>query len=181
MPGFRGAPATVGSMVLAAALLGGCGTGDTTYPRSADQRGGATAAPRTTVTGDQGLILLGPGSVLETPGPAETGGGVGVNALLWRASLDTIAFLPLASADPFGGVIITDWHSPPDVVGERVKVHVYILSRDLRADGLRVAVFRQRDNGKGQWVTAAVDDRTAAELESAILFRARQFRVAGIE
>ena len=42
------------------------------------------------------------------------GTGLGVNSFLWRASLDTLSFMPLASADPFGGVIITDWYAPPD-------------------------------------------------------------------
>ena len=71
------------------------------------------------------------------------GGGIGVNSYLWRASLDTIAFMPLSSADPFGGVIITDWYTPPETPGDRFKISVYILGRQLRADGIRVALFRQ--------------------------------------
>ena len=74
-----------------------------------------------------------------------TGGKVtlGVNSYLWHASLDTLSFMPLASADPFGGVIITDWYSAPDAPNERLKVTIYILDRSLRADGLKIAVFRQ--------------------------------------
>lgn len=67
----------------------------------------------------------------------EGGGGIGVNSYLWRASLDTLSFMPLSSADPFGGVIITDWYSPAESPGERFKVTVYILDRRLRADGIR--------------------------------------------
>jgi hypothetical protein len=69
---------------------------------------------------------------------------VAVNAFLWRASLDTINFIPLVSADPFGGVIITDWYTPAETPNERMKVQITILDRDLRADGVRVSVFKQQ-------------------------------------
>lgn len=167
--------------LLGAALLAGCGGNETAFPRSADQRGGATYENRETVFGEGGLTLLGDDSIFEGDAAAGTGGGIGVNSFLWRASLDTISFMPLASADPFGGVIITDWHSPPEAASERFKVNVYILGRDLRADGVRAAVFRQLDNGSGQWVDAKVDEQTAVDLENAILTRARQLRVAGLE
>lgn len=105
------------------------------------------------------------------------GGGVAVNGFLWRASLDTMSFMPLSSADPFGGVIITDWYVPPESPEERFKVQVYILDRQLRADGLRVTAFRQVRDSRGEWVDAGVRTETAAELENAILTRARQLRI----
>ena len=107
--------------------------------------------------------------------------GIGVNGFLWRASLDTLSFMPLASADPFGGVIITDWYSPPESPNERFKVTTYILGRQLRSDGLRVAVFKQQlADGRG-WVDTAVEDETAPKLEGAILSRARELRIASAE
>jgi Domain of unknown function (DUF3576) len=107
------------------------------------------------------------------------GGGVlGVNSLLWRASLDTVSFMPLVSADPFGGVIITDWYSPPSTPGERFKINIYILGRQLRADGIRASVFHQVQQGTA-WADAAVAPNTATDLENAILTRARQMRIAG--
>ena len=87
------------------------------------------------------------------------GSGVAVNSFLWHASLDTVSFMPLASADPFGGIIITDWYSPPDTPNERFKVNIFILGRELRADGVRVSVFRQTRDGGGQWVDAPVDPK----------------------
>lgn len=106
-------------------------------------------------------------------------GGIGINGYLWRASLDAISFLPLSSADPFGGVIITDWYSPPDTPNERIKVTVYILDKRLRADGLRISIFRQtRQNGA--WVEASVAPQTARQLENAILTRAREMRIANV-
>lgn len=110
-----------------------------------------------------------------------SGESITVNSYLWRASLDTISFLPLNTADPFGGVIITDWYSPPETPNERFKVTVYILDRELRADGLRVAVFRQTRETNAGWVEAKVDDRTGRDLENAILKRARQMRIRGAE
>jgi hypothetical protein len=89
--------------------------------------------------------------------------------------------MPLASADPFGGVIITDWYQDPNAQGERFKVTVYILDRRLRADGVKVAVFRQDKNDAGDWVDARVNESTALQMENAILVRARQLRISTIE
>lgn len=103
--------------------------------------------------------------------------GLGVNAYLWRGALDTLSFMPLSSADPFGGVIITDWYQPPSGNGERFKVTAYILGRQLRADGVKVSVFRQVQQG-GQWVDAPVSSATSAEVENKVLYRARDLRAA---
>jgi hypothetical protein len=102
---------------------------------------------------------------------------LGVNSYLWHATLDTLRFMPLASADPFGGVIITDWYSSPDAANERLKVTVYILDRNLRADGLKISVFRQTSANAG-WVDAPVNPDTATKLENEILTRARELRLA---
>lgn len=102
---------------------------------------------------------------------------LGVNSYLWHATLDTLSFLPLQSEDPFGGVIITDWYSSPQTPNERVKLTIYILDRRLRADGLKVAVFRQSKSNEG-WVDVAVNPDTAVKLTDAILTRARELRLA---
>ena len=128
---------------------------------------------RDTVFGPGGLSNL-----FEEKGKATagTGAGLGVNAFLWRASLDTVSIWPIASADPFGGVIITDWFAPPESPNERFKLNVYILERALRADGIRVALFRQVADRGGNWRDAPVLPSSAVKLENAILMRARQFR-----
>ena len=107
--------------------------------------------------------------------------GVGVNAYLWRATLDTLSFLPLSSADPFGGVIITDWYAPPASPDERFKVTIYILDRQLNAAALKAAVFRQTKDATGNWIDAAVDVKTAQKLEDEILTRARELRLVSAE
>ena len=104
------------------------------------------------------------------------GSGIGVNAYLWRATLDTMSVWPITSADPFGGVVITDWYAPPSTPNERFKMNIYILDRALRADGVRVSVFRQVKNARNNWQDTNVQPSTSTKLENAILMRARQFR-----
>lgn len=99
-----------------------------------------------------------------------------VNRYLWAASLETVNFLPVSSADPISGLILTDWYINPEVTGERFKVNVYILDASLRADALRVAVFKQTQSAQG-WTDASINPATARELENAILTRARQLRL----
>lgn len=108
-------------------------------------------------------------------GGRSEGSSIGVNSFLWRSSLDIISFMPVSSADPFGGVIITDWHSSPESPNERFKLNIYILGKALRADGIRVAVFRQIHSGSG-WRDATVPEKTGVSIEDSILTRARQMR-----
>ncbi len=105
---------------------------------------------------------------------------LGVNSYLWHATLDTLAFMPLQSADPFGGVVITDWYVAPNAPDERLKVTIYILDRALRADGLKVVVFRQTRNAAG-WSDSQPNPDTAHKLEDAILTRARELRLASLD
>jgi len=101
---------------------------------------------------------------------------LGVNSFLWQAALDTFSFLPVAKADPFGGVIISDWYSPPRSPNERMKVTIYIMDRVLRAEGLKVKVFRQVRSG-GEWQYVQANPEMERKLEDAILTRARQLRL----
>jgi hypothetical protein len=102
--------------------------------------------------------------------------GLGVNSYLWRASLDTISFMPISAADPFGGTILTDWYSPPQNPQERLKINIFILDRQLRSDGLKVSLFRQLRDPSGHWVDQPIDPQTIEDIENTILSRARHFR-----
>lgn len=175
--------ATPCAALAALILLTACGEGgprpEASYP---DRRRGGDIVysdqPRNTIWGEgKGLFALGSGGGRSGDPAQGGGGGVAVNTFLWRASLDTLSFMPLAQADPFGGVIITDWYSPPETPDERFKVNVFILTRDLRADGVRATVFKQRRNGT-EWFDDPVDDGTRVQLENAILTRARELRIA---
>ena len=169
--------AAAAAFALAGLMLTACGLPvdpNTTYPSKATRNQPIGSTNSGSLFGSGGLNFGGGNKKREGD---EAGVGIGVNSFLWRASLDTMAFMPLSSADPFGGVIISDWYSPPDVPAERFKVTIYILDRALRADGVRVAVFRQVRRGE-QWADDSVSVDTATNLENAILLRARELRVA---
>lgn len=100
---------------------------------------------------------------------------IGVNSYLWRATLDTLSFMPLLQTDSNGGVVVTDWYVNPQVPTERMKVTVSILDQDLRADAVRVAALREI-NRSGQWIAAPVEAATTQKLEDIILTRARDLR-----
>ena len=155
--------------------VAGCGLGgEATFYDETEERLAETGG---SVLGNDGIGIGG-----DRPDASGGDSGIGVNSYLWRASLDTVSFMPLASADPFGGVIITDWYSPPESAAERFKINVYILGRDLRADGVRAAVFRQlQDPRNGAWVDAVVENSTSVEIENAILTKARQLRIASLQ
>ena len=104
---------------------------------------------------------------------------IGVNSYLWRASLDAIGFMPLLQTDSNGGVIVTDWYVNPQVPGERMKLTVTILDRDLRADAVRVVAQRQVSQN-GQWTAAPVQAATVQKLEDVILTHARDLRRTSI-
>src|SRR5476649_2039509 len=127
---------TAGALV---AFVAGCNNGYDD-PRTKDSGGVRDKREVKQGTGLAGTnreqgTLFGPGGIFGSKDKKDDSGGgtgVAVNAFLWRASLDTINFIPLISADPFGGVIITDWYTPAESPNERLKVQVTILDRDLR-------------------------------------------------
>ncbi len=145
--------ALLASSLMAAILLGGCGTlgiGKSKTKKASKAR--ATAqAPH-----------------------------MGVNSYLWRASLETLNFMPLAQVDPFGGVIVTDWYASAEAPNERFKANVYILDTNLRADALKTSIFKQTRTASG-WQDAATDADTARQIENAILTRARQLYIATVD
>lgn len=149
--------------------------GEAKYPSGYDRTttGNDIYGEQESIFGKGGLSLFGGKDKEKNDGS----NGIGVNSYLWRASLDTVSFMPLASADPFGGVIITDWYIAEEKPDERFKVNVFILDKQLRSDGVKVKVFRQVQKG-GKWIDSTVADNTGPQMEDAILTRARQLRVA---
>lgn len=156
-------------------LLSACSVldkGEAKYPSGAIRDTNDIYAKPQSIFGDGGLKMLG-GREKDSKGA----NGIDVNSYLWRAALDTVSFMPLASADPFGGVILTDWYINPETPNDRVKLNVFILDRHLTANGITVKIFRQV-RGKGGWVDAQTAPETARQMEDAILTRARQMRIA---
>ena len=149
--------------------------GEAKYPTGADRAatGNNIYSKPDSIFGSGGLSILG-----GRDGDSGKGdNGINVNSYLWRAALDTVSFMPLASVDPFGGVILTDWYTAEETPNERVKLNVFILDKQLTANGVSVKVFRQVKSGGG-WKDAKAAETTGRQLEDAILTRARQMRIA---
>ena len=113
-----------------------------------------------------------------TPRAATATQGIGVNAYLWRATLDTLSFMPLLTADPWGGVVNYDWYVNPQTPNERFKATVFILDTRLRADALNVTVTKEVRTAGGEWTASPVAAQTEADLENAILTKARQLNLS---
>jgi hypothetical protein len=161
----------------ALALLSGCGADVKSPAQTAGYFGPEPAPNGGSIFGDGGLQFGFGKGVNRSANNQNPGTGLGVNAYLWRGALETLSFMPLASADPFGGTIITDWYSPPGVSDERFKVNAFIVGRELRSDAVRVSVFRQV-LVNGQWQDAPVSNLTVGDIENRVLDRARQLRAA---
>lgn len=160
--------------------LNGCSNpsigGEAKYPTGADRSAQPDIYKQPdSIFGKGGLNILGGKKDKADDGST----GIGVNAYLWRAALDTVSFMPLASADPFGGVIITEWYTAEETPNERFKANVFILDRQLRSTGVQVKLFKQVNRG-GRWVDSEVTPDSQTQMEDAILERARQLRYADL-
>ncbi len=170
----------------AVALLAACSgnfAADESYTTPAPATGrGATVDGPDTIFGDDGVSLSGllDGSLLGSDDELD-GGRLPVNRFLWQGALETLDFLPLDDADPFTGIIATEWATTPETPGQRFKVTAYVTSAELEASSLRVAVFREDLAEDGLWVATPVSAETVRRLEDAILTRSRQIRIAEIE
>jgi hypothetical protein len=124
-------------------------------------------------SGESGNILEG---FKSSRGSAETGGNIGVNIYLWRAALESIAFMPITQADSNGGVITTDWYSQPGQPDERVRANVLILGKTLRSDALKVTLFKQQRKNN-EWTNVDISNATITALEDTILTKARAIKM----
>ena len=91
---------------------------------------------------------------------------------LWRASLDTIDFMPLASANYSGGIIITDWYSDGNNANESLKISIRFLTNEIRSDALDIKVFYKKC---AQYTNCKITDTTGnivTELKKKILTKA---------
>jgi len=179
--------ARLAAMAVVAGLVSACGGGnyaaeDDVGPRPGPQKKFDPYRDES-VFGEGGLSIgnVRGGSTLGILGGGDEKARLPVNKYLWQGALDTLSFLPLASTDPFTGVIATEWGSTPEAPGERFKVTAYILNPGLSAAALKVAVYREMLSDAGLWIPAPVSADTARQLEDAILTRARQIKIAGLE
>ena len=102
--------------------------------------------------------------------------GMSINAFLWQGALDTLSFMPLSSADPIGGTIITDWYSSTNNPDERCKLNIFISGKELKTQNLRVASFCQNYQNN-RWVNKDISDDNNMKLENAILNKAKKLKL----
>ena len=102
--------------------------------------------------------------------------GMPINPYLWKASLETINFMPLASTDPFAGTIITDWYTAENNMGERCKLNIFINGKDLKTDNLKVSSFCQTLKNN-QWVNMPSKNENNTKLENVILNEAKKLKL----
>lgn len=133
----------------------------------------------------------GPGSILtgkdeqgikigEIFSGSNTSTGLPINAILWRASLDIVSPLPIDDVDAFGGSIVSEWYAVPETPNERIKLSIFVLSQELRSDGIRVVVNTQNRASNGDWIDGGIDEELSRKLEELILTRAREIRAETI-
>ena len=102
--------------------------------------------------------------------------GMSINTYLWQGALDTLSFMPLSSADPIGGTIITDWYSSTNNPDERCKLNIFISGKELKTQNLRVASFCQNYQNN-RWVNKDINDDSNIKLENAILNKAKKLKL----
>jgi len=133
----------------------------------------------------------GPGSILtgkdeqgikigEIFSGSNTSTGLPINAILWRASLDIVSPLPIDDVDAFGGSIVSEWYAVPETPNDRIKLSIFVLSQELRSDGIRVVVNTQNRASNGDWIDGGIDEELSRKLEELILTRAREIRAETI-
>ena len=88
---------------------------------------------------------------------------------LWRASLDTIDFMPLASVNYSGGIIITDWYSTDEGSNESIKISIRFLTNEIRSDALDIKVFNKKCISLSNCVTSEKQGNINIELKTKIL------------
>ena len=119
-----------------------------------------------------GIDLLNQGSKT-----ASIGVGMPINPYLWKASLETINFMPLSSADPFAGLIITDWYSQ-NSTNERCKINIFIRGVELKTSNLKVNSFCQTLSNTNNWISDETDVEINAQIENAILNKAKKLKLS---
>ena len=102
--------------------------------------------------------------------------GMPINPYLWKASLETISFMPLASSDPFGGTIITDWYTSISNENERCKLNIFINGSELKTENLKVSSFCQIFKNQ-KWINTKTNMQNNIKIENAILNKAKKIRL----
>lgn len=167
---------TILRVILALTLgltVSACGNRPSTYGSAAT----GVSGPGMATSGEAGLVAhnresaptdYDKSSIWDVFGPSKADQTVNVNRFIWNATLDVLGFLPVQSVDPFTGVIVTGYGTPPGG-GRAYRATVHITDPALEARSLRVALMTQ---------SGPVSPDTVRAVEDAILARARQMRIS---
>ena len=155
------------AILLATTACSSLPQGEDSYPKTKEEREEERVGK---LTGEDGIVLFG-GTKKSTATE-----GINVNSYLWRAALDTVHLMPMLSADPFGGTILTDWYSLNEKSKERYKLNVFIIGAELRSDAIRVTAFKQKKDAKGNWGETFNSIELSKEIEDKILLKAREVK-----
>ena len=130
--------------------------------------------------GKKGLSIddIGKGTINSDQQTTITSVGFPINPYLWKGSLDTISFMPLVSADPMAGIIITDWYTDQKNIYQRCKLNIFIKGVELKTDNLKVNSFCQTLNDNNNWVDQKVNNENNIKLENAILNKAKKIKLS---
>ena len=119
---------------------------------------------------DEPIIIYG-GKKKKSSSSSSSDDGIS-HSYLWKASLESISFMPLIAVDSNGGAILTDWYSSPQTPNEKFKFNIIITSVDLQISSIKVTAFRQVKNIAGSWHSAEVSRELSQNIEDNILRKA---------
>ena len=129
-----------------------------------------------------GLFGKGGLEIIDTDKKDKSGGvatiGMPINPYLWRGSLEIIDFMPLLSANPFAGVIITDWYTDQNNKNQRCKLNIFIKGVAMTTNNLKVNSFCQTLSENNNWIDEKVDNNNNRQLENAILNEAKKIKLS---
>ena len=97
--------------------------------------------------------------------------------VMWRATLKTLNFLPLVSADYSAGLIVTDWYSEQKLGKEQIKIQVSFLSNDLKSESIVVSSFKRICEPNGICTNSSVNESVNKEIKDSIITNARLLKI----
>tara|TARA_X000001036_G_scaffold315053_1_gene293512 strand:- start:110 stop:649 length:540 start_codon:yes stop_codon:yes gene_type:complete len=100
---------------------------------------------------------------------------------MWRATIEILDFLPLADVDYGGGIIITEWYSAPQKPDESLKIMVQFLSNEIRADGIKVNVYKKECKTETQCSASLIESDIGSEIKLEILKQATLLKKADLK
>jgi hypothetical protein len=101
----------------------------------------------------------------------------GTSNVLWRASLKTLDFIPLATVDYSGGIIITDWYSEGKLNKEQIKIQIRFVSTELRSESIQVISYKKICETNNECLNIAGNENFNKEIKDLIINSARQIRI----